>query len=94
MIYYFYTKEKVFMKTKFKSVFTGLFYTLATAAFIGLAVYNYIITNKLQGYLAVLTFIVGTISLMIGTGMAYMDGLALLDKIFRKKEGETRGKQQ
>ena len=85
------------MKTKSKSVFTGLFYTLATAAFIGLAVYNYIITSDLQGYLAVLSFIVGTISLMIGTGLAYMDGLALLDKIFTKKDAKevkSSGKQQ
>ena len=76
------------MKTKFKSVFTGLFYGLATACFVALGVYNFYLTNSMRGYMAVLTFSVGIISLVIGLVLAYLNGMSLLDHLFNKDEPE------
>ena len=76
------------MKTKFKRVFIGLFYGLAIACFVALGVYNLYLTTNMRGYLAVLTFSVGVISLVIGIILAYLNGLSLLDKLFNKDETE------
>lgn len=76
------------MKTKFKSVFTGLFYGLSIVCFVALGVYNLYLTNNMRSYMAVLTFSVGVISLGIGIVLAYLNGLSLLDKLFHKDDTE------